>query len=184
MEINLLTPQQSNRRDLNLPFAILRVITAVIVIGFLAGYGLVYFLDYQGRNRMAEAQREIDQLQQVNRQLQAEAALRQGINLKENLIKTVDKEKPIFSGPIEQIRNLLPLGTQITDLDLKSAGVNPATEINIQGEAPRYLVVSQLGRNLQESEFFKDAVINVARRDSGKNTVSFTIQITRKGSGQ
>lgn len=180
MEINLLSPkyQQAARWNFNLPLNILGIVTAVIISSFFVGYGLILFLDYQTRNKLVEIEKETAILQPINRKLQSEASWRQAVDYKEGFIKAIEQEKPVFSGVIEQSRKLLPIGTVITNFEIKSTGDSSNYEINIDGEAPSYLSASQFGRNLQENMFLNGSIINTSKKDDAKNVVAFSIRIT------
>ena len=184
MEINLLITQNPVREKSDRFLIIFKICSGLIMAACIGIYGILFYIDYLGRAQLAAAQGEIAGLQQVNGGLMTDGSLRQVINNKENLIKEVEGEKPRFSESLQELNNLLLGGVRIITLEVKSIGVHQG-EVNIQGEAPNHLVVSQFGRILEENESFKDVVIMMNRQDEGRKRVSFAVKINLvKGRGQ
>ncbi|MDA8234982.1 MAG: PilN domain-containing protein [Clostridia bacterium] len=184
MEINLLTPHNVVRGTSNRLLSVLKTFCGLFMAACLVWYGVYFYLDYRGRTQLAATQGDINRLQQVGGGLRNQGALRQAYIDKENLIRAVEGEKPVYTGFLEEMINLLPSGIQIINLEVKSTGVNQV-EVNIHGEAPSHVAVAQFGRILEEAKTFKDAVIMVNRQDEGRKRVSFALRINPvKGSGQ
>ena len=148
-QINLLPWREERREELKKQFA------AIFIIAALIGAGIVFFQNTRVQNKIDDQNRRISMIEAETRKLDKAIAEIKDLEDKRaqlisrmDVIKELQANRPVIVYHFDQLVRTLPKGVYFTSLNKKGA------IFNIDGVAESYSRVSNLLRNLEESDWF------------------------------
>ena len=164
--INLLPWREELRKQRQQQFMALLGLAVIVTGALMAG---VHFyvenrMDFQ-RERNAYLQREIQQLDEQIKEINALDKTRQRLEARMNIIQQLQTSRPEIVHLFDELARTLPEGIYLTSVQESNSS------INIKGTAQSNARVSTYMWNLEKSEWLADPnlqVIETAQKDGGR----------------
>lgn len=180
--INLLAPS-TNIKVKSAPEAPSKLLIGLCLLGIvltLAANGTLFMLNRTGSAKLNDLKSQIEGFKAVEREANAQAKTVQEFNRMSQSVQQLSAARPRLSKHLARLLSNIPAAINLSSLQIQG---DPA-QISIQGTAPSQLEVSEFGRNLQESSYYKDSLINSSTMNVGVGAaVQFSFTITPGNGG-
>ncbi len=177
--INLLNPSASPQAQNppEGPSKWLVILCVLLMIATVGAYGIILGLDVKARNSQLNASGS-NSAPAAGQAGEREALAAERERTAAN-IKKLEAEKPRMSLYLDELLQTMTASVVLTSLEIK----DKPFEVTIKGVSASHFYVSQFGRNLQDSEHFRDAVLSASEKRVKENLFEYMITITpeRKG---
>lgn len=159
---------------------IIIIICLVCVIAATGFYGIIFMSDYNTRTKVQETYREIARLGEVDKQARERAGVAMEISRTKANLDRLNQARPKLSKNLDEINRLIPVGVDLTKLEF----TNSPFKADIKGTAYSPIKIAQFASNLQQSETFRNCVVDSTRSVlNERNKNSFSISITSETKG-
>lgn len=175
--INLLQPSTSATAGKAAPAGPNRVLVIaclLLCIATVGVYGTLFGLEVQAGKSIQQSQRDIAKQGVVEQEREKmESILSEKRQLTAD-INRLNSGKPELSAYLDELRAITPVNVIITAVVITD---NPFGA-TIRGITATPLQVAQFGRNMQESVYFKDAIISSGDKRVKDGLYDFTVTVT------
>ena len=179
--INLLNPSAASKTQGSPegPGRKLVTICILLVIITVGAYATMLGLEWQAQNRIVAAQKGITAQEIVEKQRELEANLLADKDRIVAEIERLNSAKPVFSNYLDELKALTPANVVLNSVTV----MDQPFAASIKGISPTTLQIAQLGRNLQESIYFKNSIISSGQKRVKESYFEFLITVTPEKKG-
>jgi|GEM_PF-6970848 len=173
--INLLSPSTEimTKTTSEGPGKLFIALGLICIIGTVGIYAYSFGMNRLTQNKIARVQDEITALNAVSEEMKTKGVVISEYTRTVTNLDNLKGTRPKLSVYLAELLEIIPAATNLRNLDIR----NSPFEVTVRGESGSPLHVAQFGKNLQESEFFRDSLINTARKQIEENLFEYTITI-------
>jgi hypothetical protein len=179
--INLLAPAtiiktSTESEGINKVLAIVCLVSVVAVFGF---YGFLFMTDYNTKSKIQQAYSEIAGMQEVDKQARERDVYATEIKKTKLNFDRLKLQRPMFTKYLDEFKRLVPAGIDLVEMEI----TYQPFKLIMQGNGLNHLNISQFCSNLQQSETFKDCLIDFSNYIEVEKRNEFKITITSATEG-